>query len=316
MTKIISITVNPAIDKSTTVAGIRPNSKLRCAVPVFEPGGGGINVSRAIKKLGGNSLCTYLAGGSPGAHLNSLLEQEGIEQKQLHIKKWTRENLSVTDTNNNHQYRFGMPGPVIEEEEWQQGLKLLKASIAEGDYVVASGSLAPGIPVDFYARVALLVQKQKAKLILDTFGEPLLLGARAGVYMLKPNLGELSALCGVAYISAVELEDLAKTYLEKNSCEVIVVSMGPKGALLVTKNITEHIPAPVVHQKSTIGAGDSMVAGMVFSMAQGKSMTEMARYGVACGTAATMNPGTQLCKKEDANTLYQWIHSNQNSFRR
>lgn len=164
--------------------------------------------------------------------------------------------------------------------------------------------------------MALLVQKQHGKLILDTSGEPLLLGANAGVYMLKPNLGELSTLCGVAYISAVELEELAKTYLEKNSCEVLVISMGPKGALLVTKDLTEHIPAPVVHQKSTIGAGDSMVAGMVLSMAKGKSMTEMARYGVACGTAATMNPGTKLCKKEDADALYQWIRGNQNSFRK
>ncbi|MGB5648419.1 MAG: 1-phosphofructokinase family hexose kinase [Muriicola sp.] len=311
MSKIITITVNPAIDKSTTVDGIRPNSKLRCAEPVFDAGGGGINVSRAIKKLGGSSLCIYLAGGSPGTHLHSLLEQEEIEQQQLHIKKWTRENLSVTDTANNHQYRFGMPGPVIEEKEWQQCLELLEVCMAEGDYVVASGSLAPGVPVDFYARIAQITQKQMAKFILDTSGEPLLLGAKAGVYLLKPNLGELSALCGVSYVSAMNIEDLAKTYLKNNSCEVLVISMGPKGALLVTRDHTEHIPAPVVHQRSTIGAGDSMVGGMVLSMAQGKSMTEMARYGVACGTAATMNPGTQLCKKENVDTLYQWILSNQ-----
>lgn len=125
--------------------------------------------------------------------------------------------------------------------------------------------------------------------------------------MLKPNLGELSSLCGVESISAIELETLAKKFLDEHDCEILVVSLGAKGALLATKKLMEHIPAPTVLQKSTIGAGDSMVAGMVVSLLQGKTYSEMVQYGVACGTAATMHEGTQLCNKNDADNLYKWI---------
>jgi 6-phosphofructokinase 2 len=130
--------------------------------------------------------------------------------------------------------------------------------------------------------------------------------------MLKSNLGELSTLCGVKSISAMELEALAKKFLEEHDCEILVVSLGPKGALLATKDLIEHIPAPTVLQKSTIGAGDSMVAGMIVSLLQGRTYSEMAKYGVACGTAATMHEGTQLCNKDDADNLYQWIQKQKN----
>ena len=131
--------------------------------------------------------------------------------------------------------------------------------------------------------------------------------------MLKPNLGELSTLCGVTSISAMELEPLAKKFLEEHDCGILVVSLGAKGALLATKDLIEHIPAPTVLQKSTIGAGDSMVAGMVVSLLKGKTYSEMVKYGVACGTAATMHEGTQLCNKEDADNLYKWILGQKNA---
>ena len=180
MQKIITLTVNPAIDKSTTVDRIVANSKLRCAIPRYDAGGGGINVSRAIKKLGGSSLCIYLAGGSTGDFLKNLLDEEGIDQKIVTTKALTRENLSVTDTSSNKQYRFGMPGLEIEESEWQEALKVLEERLSEGDYLVASGSLCPGIPIDFYQKVASIATKAKAKLILDTSGEPLAQGVIKG----------------------------------------------------------------------------------------------------------------------------------------
>ncbi len=310
MNKIITLTVNPVVDKDTTVAGIKPTTKLRCKSPDYYAGGGGINVSRALQKLGGESLCIYLAGGPTGTLLQQLVSNDGIEQKVIHIEGWTRENLSVTDTITNLQYRFGVPGPNVKEEEWQQVLKLLDEQIQKGDYVVASGKIPPGIPPDFYVQVSRITDKKGAKLVLDTSGEALLPSMKANIYMMKPNLGELSIICGVDSISAIELETLANKFLENSPCEVLVVSMGAKGALLATKEIMEYIPAPTVHQKSTIGAGDSMVAGMVLSLMKGKSLSEMVKYGVACGTAATIHPGTQLCRKEDADKLYEWIIAN------
>ncbi|MFX0557884.1 1-phosphofructokinase family hexose kinase [Maribacter sp. CXY002] len=310
MKRIITLTVNPAIDKSTTVASIKPHSKLRCTAPVYEAGGGGINVSKVLKELGSSSLCMYMAGGPTGIHLKELIDSTAIAQHIIPIKGWVRENLAVTDTSNNQQYRFGMPGPSITENEWKNTLRDLESELSAGDFVVASGSLCPGMPIDFYAKVAHVVAKKKGKLILDTSGEALIEGAKAKVYLLKPNLNELATLCNVTSITYLELETYAKEFLKNNSCEILIVSLGAQGALLVTKDIFAKIPAPVVHQKSTIGAGDSMVAGMVFGLSQEKSFTEMAQFGIACGTAATMTEGTQLCKKKDVDKLYKWILSN------
>lgn len=307
MKRILTLTINPALDKSTSVAGVLPFKKLRCQVPIYEPGGGGINVSRAIKKLGGSSVAIYLSGGPTGEHMKELLTKEGIAQKILTIEEWTRENLAVTDTTNEQQFRFGMPGPKVQDTEWQQVLEDLPLLLKEGDYLVASGSLSPNIPVDFYARVAKIALEKKARMILDTSGEALEIGAKAGVFLLKPNLGELSSLCSVSRITTQNLEALALKFIKEHNCTVLVVSMGPKGAMLVTAKGSEHIPAPTVQHVSSIGAGDSMVAGMVLRLASGDSFSDMVRYGVACGTAATMTPGTQLCKKEDVDKLYQWM---------
>lgn len=305
--KIVTLTLNPVLDKSVTVAGISPNTKLRCTAPTYDAGGGGINVSRAVKKLGMDSLCIYLAGGPTGEHLKQLLDKAGIDQLAIPIKGWTRDNLAVTDTTTNLQYRFGVPGPQVEKREWEDVLEILEKNLNEEDYLVASGKLPPGMPDDFYVQVAEVAKKKKSRFVLDTSGEALVKATKSKVFMLKPNLGELSSLCGVKSISAMELEKLAKKFLNEHDCEVLVVSLGAKGALLATKNLMEHIPAPTVLQKSTIGAGDSMVAGMIVSLLQGKTYSEMAKYGVACGTAATMHEGTQLCNKNDADNLYQWV---------
>ena len=310
MNKIITLTMNPVVDKDTSVAGIVPNKKLRCKAPAYYAGGGGINVSRALKNLGFESLCMYLSGGPMGIHLQQLISNNNIEQKVVPIEGWTRENLSVTDTNTQLQYRFVVPGPIVKKEEWKEVLTLLEEILQKDDFLVASGKLPPKMPTDFYVRVSKITDKKEAKLVLDTSGEALLPSMKANIFLMKPNLGELSTILHVASISAMELESLAKRLLEEISCKVLVVSLGAKGALWATKNEIEYIPAPTVHQKSTIGAGDSMVAGMVFSLTHGKSLGEAVKYGVACGTAATLHPGTQLCNKEDADKLYEWIENN------
>ncbi len=310
MNKTITLTMNPVVDKNTSVAGIMPNKKLRCASPAYFAGGGGINVSRALKKLGGESLCIYMAGGPTGTHLQKLISDEGIEQNVIQIEGWTRENLSVTDTNTNLQYRFGVPGPEIKKEEWERVLSLLERRLKQDDFLVASGKLPPGAPNDFYVRASKIVDTVGAKLILDTSGDALLPSMQANIFLMKPNLGELSTVLWVKSISAMQLESLAERFLRENTCEILVVSLGAKGALWATPTEMEHIPAPTVQQKSTIGAGDSMVAGMLFSLMHGKSLSDTVKYGVACGTAATLHPGTQLCNKKDADALYDWIKNN------
>ncbi|WPP53247.1 1-phosphofructokinase family hexose kinase [Catalinimonas niigatensis] len=307
--KIVTLTMNPALDKSSQVKSIRPDSKLRCDPPKYQPGGGGVNVSRAIHKLGGESLCAYLAGGPDGQVMQQLLDEEAVTQHVIPIQNWTRQNFIVVDKSNNQQYRFGMPGAEVFEREWQQTLKDMENLCQKADYIVGSGSLPPGVPQDFWARLAKIAKKNDARYIVDTSGEALELAAEEGVYLLKPNLGELGALSKKESVTALEQEDLAKKLISDNKAEVVVVSMGPQGAMLVSEDEILYVPAPTVHKKSTVGAGDSMVAGMVLSLAQKRSLTEVVSFGVASGTAATMNEGTGLCKKEDTEKLYLWILS-------
>ena len=306
MPDIITITFNPCIDKSTTVSALKPEKKLKCTLPVFEPGGGGINVARAIKKLGGEAIALYPSGGYSGKFLDVLLERENIPVVNIETKQHTRENMIVLDIATNLQYRFGMPGQQLEENEWQSCLKAIEEDRSE--FIVASGSLPPGVPVDIFCQMARIAKKQKRKLIVDSSGEPLQHAVNEGVYLIKPNLGELSKLAGKEELEMNEIEPLAKELIQQGNCEVVVVSMGPLGAMLVSSDATHKVEAPIVKTKTTVGAGDSMLAGIVFYISQGKSLLESLQYGVACGTAATMNAGTQLCKKEDADRFYRLIN--------
>ena len=308
MPSIITITFNPAIDKSTTVAALIPEKKLKCTTPFYEPGGGGINVARAIIKLGGEATAVYLAGGYTGKAFTELLIKESVASIVIETAGSTRENLIVVQNASNQQYRFGMPGPHIHEHEWKECLNVIE-KINGIDYIVASGSLPNGVPTDIFARIAVIAKMKKARLIVDTSGEALTQAVNKGVYLIKPNLGELSSLVGKEELNIELVDDVARTVIEKGKCEVVVVSMGPAGAMLVTKEMAQQIIPPAVIRKSTVGAGDSMVAGMVLSLSQNKSLIETVQYGVACGTAATMNSGTELCRKEDAEHLYKLMHN-------
>jgi 6-phosphofructokinase 2 len=307
MNNIFTLTVNPVIDKTTTVDSLIANCKLNCSTPKYYPGGGGINVSRAIRNLEGKSTAIYLAGGLSGTHFQQLMEARGIEQKVIPQEGRTRENLSVTDRESSLQYRFGVPGPFINEHEWTASLELIKTQIKRGDYLVASGKLPPGVPSNYFALVATIVNEKKAFLILDTKEEGLKEAVKNPIFLFKPNLGELCSLLNLSFISYKDLERLAMIFMTTHPCNIMVVSMGSKGALLATKENCTFIPAPMVREKNRIGAGDSMVAGMTLSLLKGKSYVEMAQYGVACGTAATLNSDGHLCQKEDVSKLYSWI---------
>jgi 6-phosphofructokinase 2 len=305
--QVVTLTINPALDKSTSVEEIKPDHKLRCEMPVFEPGGGGINVSRAIKRMGGQSLALYLAGGATGNVLSELLDKEELTHIPIPSIKWTRENFAVTERSTDRQFRFGMPGSIIPEEEWKYTLVKLEKIRPAPEFIVASGSLPQGVPDDFYARVATIAKKMGAKLILDTSGAALKKAAGIGVYLLKPNAAELADMAGKKDMTPEERDAFARQLVLDGLCEVMVVSLGAKGALLVTKDEVFRAEPPSLKPKSTVGAGDSMVAGMVYTLAQGWPLGDVLKYGVAAGTATTMSPGSELCKKEDVEQIYAWL---------
>ncbi len=310
--KIVTLTLNPALDKSTQLERLQPEKKLRCTLPKYDAGGGGINISRAINILSGDSLCIYAAGGPAGDKIEEILHKEGIEQNRIFTQNPTRENLMVMETSTNNQYRFGMPGLELNKEEQQQCLEIILNLSQDVEYLVASGSLPPGVPTDFYGKIAKIAKEKNIKCVIDTSGEALINAAEMGLCFIKPNLGELSYLAGKDEVSGMEQEEIAQKTIREGKAEILIVSMGARGAMVATKDKIEYVVPPTVKQISTVGAGDSMVAAIVLSLSRGDKLRDAVKWGVAAGTAATMTPGTQLCRKEDVEKIFSWLNNQDN----
>lgn len=305
MSSIVTLTMNPAIDKNTSVERVVAEDKLRCDAPRREPGGGGINVARAIRRLGGDSKATYMAGGPPGDILQSLLDEEDLSQIPIPISEWTRENLIVYETSTDRQFRFGMPGPEITFEEITRCLDILRDLDPPPEYLVASGSLPPGAPDDTYARIAETAQALGAQPILDTSGTALREAVKAEWFLLKPNLRELEHLADTTLKTERQRIDAAREFIDQGWSTVMVLSMGASGALLITTDQVEHIRSPTVPIKSRVGAGDSMVGGLTLALTRGLDLSDAVRFGVAAGAAAVMTPGTELCRRDDTEELFE-----------
>ncbi len=304
MQTIITLTMNPTIDKSASVAQVIVERKLYCHSSRFEPGGGGVNVSRAIRKLGGESTALFPCGGATGDHLLELLQQEGLTCRPIPVEGFTRENLVVLEESSGQQFRFGMPGAPLNDKEWHQCLDVLAGTDQKPAYIVASGSLPPGVPDDFYAQVARIGKSLGARVIVDTSRIPLRLALEEGVYLIKPNIRELADLVGRELVDETSQRKITMEMVSSGKCAVVALSLGAGGVLLTTADGHERLQTPVVPIKSKVGAGDSMVGGIVLSLSRGNEVRDAVRFGIAAGAAAVMTPGSELCRREDAERLY------------
>ncbi|HTS43612.1 MAG TPA: 1-phosphofructokinase family hexose kinase [Puia sp.] len=303
MATVVTLTFNPSVDKSISVSRFEPEKKMYCAAPHLDPGGGGINVARCIKRLDGDVIAIYPAGGYHGQLLNDLMKREQVQVMPITARNDTRENWIIFENSNHNQYHFVMPGPVLNESEWQQCLYKLE-SIDKMEFIVVSGSMPPDFPKDIFEKIGKIARHKKAKLIVDTSDEALELALRHGVYMIKPNLNELAYLIKGFDLGSRTVAAAAKEIIDKKFAEIVVVSMGAGGAILVDANTTTEIKAPSVRKMGTVGAGDSMTAGIVQSLVNRKNIKDAVMYGVACGSATTMNPGTELFHRDDAEHFY------------
>ena len=303
MANVVTVTLNPAIDASTTVRRVRPDRKLRCARPQREPGGGGINVAEAARRLGGDVRAWWASGGPNGDRLGHLLDDLGLPHRPFPIQEETRENLSVFEEDAGQQFRFTMPGGAVTEEEAARLLEETAALDPAPPFLVLSGSLPPGLEANFYARLADAAPPE-TRVIVDTSGPALQCAIEAGVYLLKPNLGELASIVDDPLDDDARIAEAVQQVIEAGSVEVLVVSIGAGGVILGTREGIEHIRAPTVPIRSRVGAGDSTVAGIVVALVRGASIQDAVRYGVAAGSAAVMTPGTELCRREDVERLY------------
>ena len=307
MPLIVTLTLTPSLDTATSTAKVSPEGKLRCQAPVFEPGGGGINVARAITHLGGQATALLPSGGPTGAHLVELLQQEGVTVDALQTHDWTRQNLHVVSDATGEQFRFVMPGAALHDDEWQQLLTKI-AQLPAGTLLVLSGSLPPNMTTSAVTELLQCARQQGLRTIVDSSGEALKAAvAFGGLELLKPNQSELAELTGQSLEQPDQVVNAARSLISQGAAKRIVVSLGPQGALAVdAEQCIQVVPPPVI-KRSTVGAGDSMVGAMVLKLAEDAPLADMVRFGVAAGTAATMNQGTKLCTKEDTEKLYQYL---------
>lgn len=305
MSRILTLTMNPALDVSTATETVRPTEKLRCTPPAYDAGGGGINVARVVHELGGSALAVFPAGGASGQWLRTLLDQEEIATDVVEVAGWTRESLTVDEQATGQQYRFVLPGPEIDPADVQRCLDRLAGGEERPGFVVASGSLPPGLPDDFHASLSRQCERLGAALIIDTSGEALGRAAGCEIGLLKPNLREAEMLLGRAIEGEAEEEEAARELVDRGLCRTAVLSLGARGAVACDGALVRRFPPLDVPIRSAVGAGDSMVAAIVLGLDRGWPFFEAVRYGMAAGAAAVMTPGTQLARRGDVERLFE-----------
>ena len=303
MPTIVTFTINPAVDISTSVAVVQPAHKLRCTAPRRDPGGGGINVARVVTRFGADVLAVFTAGGPIGQHLTELVDREGIRNLTIPIRGDTREDLAVVESETGQQYRFVLPGPALAESEWRACLDVLASLELKPRFLVASGSLPPGVPDDFYASVVKAMRGIGTKIIIDTSGTPLKRALDAGVYLIKPNLREMRDLTGQSMDCEVDCISACRQLVEAGRAEVVALTLGHYGAMLVTRDLALRADPLPIKPVSTVGAGDSFLGAMVARLAVDRDMEDAFRYAVAAGSAALLAHGTELSRRDDVERL-------------
>lgn len=303
MTLILTLTPNPAIDVSTSVAHIEPTRKLRCGPGRRDPGGGGVNVARVAHRLGAETVAIYPAGGLSGRLLESLVAAEGLRSIVIPVRGDTREDFTVLDEASREEYRFVLPGPHLSGVEWMQCLKALAAIEVKPDFVCASGSLPPGAPDDFYARVAEIVAGMGVKFALDASGPALKAALRERPHLIKPNLAELRELAGAGLDDERSLLQACRSLVYAGHAEIVALTLGADGALLVTAEEAWRAQPLAIQRSSTVGAGDSFLGAMVWALATKLPLEEAFRHAAAAGAAALLAHGTELCRASDVRRL-------------
>jgi 6-phosphofructokinase 2 len=305
MTSIVALALNPSIDISTSVDEVLPGRKLRCHAQLVFPGGGGVNVARAAARLGADVQLIYPTGGATGQLLRRMIDREGIPNLAIDIREETREDFTVLENKTGAEFRFVLPGPEFSGNEWRACLRALEAVQVRPNYIVASGSIPPGVPLDFYARMARIAKAAGSRFVVDASGEALQAALDEGVYLVKPNVRELTELMPEGSGGVDALIAASRKLVAGARAEIVALSMGEEGALLVTGDGAWSAASPRVKMVSSVGAGDSFLGALLWGLESGLSEAEAFRHGVAAGAAAVLRPGTALSDPADVKRLVQ-----------
>lgn len=301
--RILTITLNPALDLATAVERMQPGRKLRCEGARLDPGGGGVNVSRVIRAFGGRSTAFVALGGPTGRMMRELMLAQGLDLAAFRIKGDTRQDITIDEAAHKRQYRLVLQGPHWTQKQTQAALAEIARLAVRHDYIVASGSLPPGVPEDFYARLARLARRLDKRLVLDTSGAPLRRALQAGVFLVKPNHIEFAELAGARHGAQhgdwKTMAAVGHRLRARGQAEAMIVTRGDKGALAIGADGAWRLQAPKVKIASLVGAGDSLIGAAVLSLARGKTLLEAARLGIAAAAAAVEAEGTELANRRE-----------------
>ena len=302
---ILTVTLNPALDISTGADEVVPDVKLRCDAPVTDPGGGGINVSRAIAVMGGRSTALVALGGATGQRIADLLGKAALPVLRIEAPGETRASMAVSDRARGGQYRFVLPGPEWPPRRVVEALHQIGSAAGDG-WVVLSGSNPPGVPPSFAAMLAARLAAQgAADLLVDTSGAALseVAGAGLGLSVLRMDGEEAEGLAGRALPTGADSAGFAASLVRSGAARAVIVARGADGSVLATADGAWHAQAAHVPVVSKVGAGDSFVAGFTLAIARGQSLPDALGVGAAAASAAVMTPATELCRAEDVQRL-------------
>lgn len=310
--RIVTVTLNPALDLSTSVPEVAPGRKLRCAAPNEDPGGGGVNVSRAIRFLGGESLAMAALAGPTGARLLAHLQREGLAVVPLPAPGETRRSLSVISDADGAQYRFLLPGPDWDEAAVELGVSAARAAFMAGDLAVVSGSLPPGAPADLAWALGAAAVEKGAFALLDTSGPGLIaataeredgLGLPGLGMILRMDREEAESVAGAPIPDLKALADFAADLRARLGYEAVVAASGAEGSVMAWSEGRLHARPPKVEVVSKVGAGDSFVGAFAMTATRGETLAEALAVGVAAAAAAVTTPDTRLCTAQDVARL-------------
>lgn len=305
---ITTLTMTPSLDLFGTTGQLVEDAKTRCQETGREPGGGGINVARNLHMLGDRVNAVFPGGGSNGEMVETMLRRESVPCQRIPVSPATRQNLALSETSTGRMFHLVFPGSELNHAEWRACESAIRYGIGRAHYLVLSGSLPPGVPDEFYARLTREAANHSVRVVLDTSGPPLEAALKAGLYLAKLNRKELAQL---GYCGDWRPEDqlaFMADLVGKDSVEMLVVTQGENGALMATADghQGQAIPPPV-EMVSHVGAGDGFVALMVHSLNRGRSTSEALAYGVAGAAAAISTPGNRIPDPARIDTLFSGV---------
>ncbi len=304
--QIITVTLNPTIDITYLVNELVFDDSNRAMKVLKDPGGKGIDVSRVVNELGGDTKAFVLLGGYTGYEIKDRLKKMGLSLEVINIKGETRTNVIIEDAYTHDQLRINAPGPEIAEDEREWFMRKIMSLKPQEGYLVLSGSIPRGFEPDIYKVLIEEFNKKGFKCVLDADGEPLKEGIKAKPFMIKPNTYELERLLDVKIKKIEDYLDAGKK-LRETGIEIVIMSMGAKGAILACESGFYRATPPRVAVQSTVGAGDSLVGAFIYNYSKSGDPLDAFRWGVAAGTATALTPGTQLCARKDVENLYKRI---------